>query len=180
MSLRLPLLFVGIFFLESSSSFSIGKRILPPTVPSPSTRLFQTDSSIDYSLTILEGDESSISQAAYFMMDNFWIQPFQILQEDVECSSISEQLRNQIAELQRLDFQDKYGQVFGKRVLNSCMIAAVGDYNDQSNSEQEILGLVCIDGRSQIFGRGGGCFGYMFFSCIYSCLSIYFYVYRGS
>lgn len=119
----------------------------PSTIPSKSGRvgpsyMFFADSAVEnesasVQITPLDGSESSIRNAAKFMVDAFWLQsPQQLVQDDVE---VSETAKSSLVNTQADDLMGKYGERMGKRKLDALILAAIeGD---------TIQGLVTIEVR---------------------------------
>lgn len=103
-------------------------------------KLYSTaDTNTDYVLNMLDTDDDSINMATKRMIDSFWFQPAQILNynnEDV--SNISNSIAATLTNLQKEEFQEKFGERMGKRLLNTCIIGA-------KDSNSNLLGMVCIE-----------------------------------
>jgi len=85
------------------------------------------------------GDESSINDAAKFMVDAFWLQsPQQLVKSDDTNPVVSDGVQQSLASVQAEDLTDKYGERMGKRLMESCLLTAKG-------SDDEILGLIGIE-----------------------------------
>ena len=98
----------------------------------------------DISLDILvsEGDEKSLSEAATFMVDAFWLSTARLLipiQDDHQQVSVSDVTRKNLYEEQFSDLNAKYGERMGKRLLVSCLLTAIDKESGQ------ILGVVGVE-----------------------------------
>lgn len=97
----------------------------------------------DLSLDILvsKGDEKSLSEAAAFMVDAFWLSSGRLLiptQDDGQVS-ISDATRRNLYEEQVSDLTAKYGERMGKRLLVSCLLTAI------DKESGDILGVVGVE-----------------------------------
>jgi hypothetical protein len=104
----------------------------------------------DLSLDILvsKGDEKSLSEAANFMVDAFWLSTGRLLipiQDDKEVS-VSDVTRRNLYEDQVLDLTSKYGERMGKRLLDSCLLTAI------DKESGDILGVVGLE--TSLLDRG--------------------------
>lgn len=103
------------------------------------TASFSTSASVDYDIEVLGSDESSIRRASKFMIDAFWLQPAQVLNGDNgDAVTVSDSVKADLEETQKVDMQEKHGERMGKRMLNSAILAA-------TKSDGEMLGMVCIE-----------------------------------
>lgn len=93
--------------------------------------------SLDVKVAPLDGSESSIENAARFMVDAFWLQsPQQLVQDAAE---VSESAKSSLVNIQADDLMKKYGERMGRRKLDALMLAATdGD---------GVQGLVTIEVR---------------------------------
>jgi GNAT superfamily N-acetyltransferase len=113
--------------------------------------LFMTQQA-DLSLNILvsEGDEKSLSEAATFMVDAFWLSTGRLLipiQDDQQVS-ISDVTRRNLYEEQVVDLAAKYGERMGKRLLESCLLTAI------DKESGDILGMVGLE--TSLLDKGKG------------------------
>lgn len=143
---------------KAASSFSTpSTRLRPPRRLAGPSFMFFADTaaaegnseSLDVQLTPLNGSESTIGNAARFMVDAFWLQsPQQLVQGDP--SSVSDSARASLASVQADDLTSKYGERMGARKLDAIMLAALdgGDAGDGSlSSADNVQGLVTIEVR---------------------------------
>jgi GNAT superfamily N-acetyltransferase len=97
----------------------------------------------DLSLNILvsEGDEKSLSEAATFMVDAFWLSTGRLLIpiQDDDKVSVSDVTRKNLYEEQVSDLTAKYGERMGKRLLLSCFLTAI------DKESGDILGVVGVE-----------------------------------
>jgi ribosomal protein S18 acetylase RimI-like enzyme len=107
--------------------------------------LFMTQQAApDLSIDILvsEGDEKSLSQAATFMVDAFWLSTGRLLipvQDDAQVSVLSDVTRKNLYEEQFSDLTTKYGERMGKRLLVSRLLTAI------DKESGDILGVVGVE-----------------------------------
>ena len=101
------------------------------------------DSSSEIKLASID-DGNSIKEAANFMVDAFWLQsPQQLVtssSSDNTSSSISDKIKQNLANLQAQDLNDKYGERMGKRLLQSSLLTVRG-----GNDNDDILGIIGIE-----------------------------------
>lgn len=117
----------GMFFADAAVEKNDG--------PSPSNNNVQ--------ISPLDGSESSIENAAKFMVDAFWLQsPQQLVQDSSDSSEISELAKSLLINTQADDLMGKYGERMGKRKLDALMLAAV-----EEGDEDNIQGMVTIEVR---------------------------------
>lgn len=102
----------------------------------------ESSSPNDVQIAPLDGSESSIDNAARFMVDAFWLQsPQQLIQNAGDSSAeISESAKTSLTSIQANDLMDQYGERMGKRKLDALILAAM----DGDNS---IQGMVTIEVR---------------------------------
>lgn len=94
----------------------------------------------DISVVSSSGDPSSIRQAASFMVDNFWLaSPQNLISGGDDSSDISDGAKGNLIEEQDNDLTGTYGEIMGKRTLESCLLVAEDDAG--------LLGLVGIESR---------------------------------
>ena len=105
-------------------------------------KLYSTaDFNLDYTLAKLGTDDASITMATKRMVDSFWLQPTQMLNNNNEdVSNISDSVLATLMSIQKEEFQEKFGERMGKRLLNTCIIGA-------KDSDSNLLGMVCIEGK---------------------------------
>lgn len=98
------------------------------------------DSSSEIKLVSID-DENSIKEAANLMVEAFWLQsPQQLITSSSSDNAnpiINDGIKQNLANLQAQDLNDKYGERMGKRLLESCLLTARG--ND------DILGIIGIE-----------------------------------
>jgi len=100
------------------------------TIPLSSTALNPSEIQVDS----IE-DETSIKQAANFMVESFWLQsPQQLTTND---TPINDALKQSLTNLQFQDLSDKYGERMGKRVLESCLLTA--------KDNGDIMGIIGLE-----------------------------------
>ncbi|KAL7539531.1 hypothetical protein ACHAXR_009392 [Thalassiosira sp. AJA248-18] len=91
-------------------------------------------------ITPLDGSESSIDNAAKFMVDAFWLQsPQQLIQDADDSSEISDSAKASLVNIQADDLMGKYGERMGKRKLDALILTAM--------EGEEIQGMVTIEVR---------------------------------
>lgn len=104
----------------------------------------------------LDGGDTTIYNAARFMVDAFWIgSPQQLIQVTGDSSPfISESAKSALIDIQADDLMDKYGERLGKRKLDALILVALesedGDIitnNAKLTTTDNILGLVTIEVR---------------------------------
>ena len=107
-----------------------------------------TKESMDVKLTPLDGSETSVINAAKFMVDAFWLQSPQQLVEGGKISTISDATKSSLTNIQAEDLLSKYGERMGKRKLDALIVVASdGSSNTRTLSADDILGLVTIEVR---------------------------------
>jgi len=119
------------------------------TAASPTTN----ESTMDIKLTPLDGSETSVINAAKFMVDAFWLQsPQQLITAggsgDPSTITISDAIKSSLTNIQADDLLSKYGERMGKRKLDALIVVASDGSSDTSLlSADDILGLVTIEVR---------------------------------
>mmetsp|Transcript_41955 Transcript_41955/g.89352 ORF Transcript_41955/g.89352 Transcript_41955/m.89352 type:complete len:312 (-) Transcript_41955:231-1166(-) len=107
--------------------------------------------SLDAQVTPLDGSETSIQNAAKFMVDAFWLQsPQQLVQGAGDSSEVSESQKASLINTQANDLMSKYGERLGKRKLDALILVAVegGDASGGALSTVENLqGMVTVEVR---------------------------------
>jgi GNAT superfamily N-acetyltransferase len=90
---------------------------------------------------VSNGDEKSLSEAAEFMVDAFWLSSGRLLipMQDDEQVSVSDVTRRNLYEEQVSDLTAKYGERMGKRLLVSCLLTAI------DKESGDILGVVGVE-----------------------------------
>jgi len=108
-----------------------------------------TKESMDVKLTPLDGSETSVINAAKFMVDAFWLQsPQQLIDGGGDPSAVSEATKSSLTNIQADDLLSKYGERMGKRKLDALIVVASdGSKDTKSLSANDILGLVTIEVR---------------------------------
>ncbi|KAL7446398.1 hypothetical protein ACHAXH_008101 [Discostella pseudostelligera] len=110
-----------------------------------------SNTAVESTVQILNGDEQSIANAAKFMVDAFWLQsPQQLIQQDGwDVSELSEMARSSLIQIQAEDLESKYGERMGKRKLDSLIIATLdsGNINNDQSSLSSMLGMVTLEVR---------------------------------
>lgn len=118
--------------------------------PSPSSSA-ATKESMDVKLTPLDGSETSVINAAKFMVDAFWLQsPQQLIDGGGDPSTVSEATKSSLTNIQADDLLSKYGERMGKRKLDALIVVASdgsSTTDTKSLSANDILGLVTIEVR---------------------------------
>jgi GNAT superfamily N-acetyltransferase len=84
----------------------------------------------------LEGDDTSIQQAAGFMVKAFWLGNPLVQQSS---GSLSESAQADLVTEQAFDFTKKYGERMGRRLLDAALLAAV------DSQSRDMLGLVSLE-----------------------------------
>jgi len=109
------------------------------------TAAVETESSSNTQIRPLDGSESSIANAAKFMVDAFWLQSPQQLIQDAsnDSSELSESAKASLINIQADDLMGKYGERMGKRKLDALILAASESGDAQSN----LQGMVTIEVR---------------------------------
>ena len=106
----------------------------------------------------IDGSESSVYNAAKFMVDAFWLQsPQQLIQTpDDSIPEISEPVKSKLITQQADDLMKKYGERLGKRKLDACLLVALdcGDIGGTLSSTDNVLGMVTIEVRLLDAGSG--------------------------
>ena len=98
------------------------------------------EANTDIKLVPSSGDASSIRQAAAFMVEYFWLSsPQNLLAAGDDPSSLSDAAKAKLVEEQENDLTETYGEIMGKRTLESCLLTAEDDGG--------LLGLVGIESR---------------------------------
>ena len=98
------------------------------------------EANTDIKVVPSSGDASSIRQAAAFMMEYFWLSsPQNLLAAGDDPSSLSDAAKAKLVEEQENDLTETYGEIMGKRTLESCLLTAEDDGG--------LLGLVGIESR---------------------------------
>lgn len=105
--------------------------------------------SMDVKLTPLDGSETSVINAAKFMVDAFWLQsPQQLIDGGGDPSTISDATKASLTNIQADDLLSKYGERMGRRKLDALIVVASdGSSDTKSLSADDILGLVTIEVR---------------------------------
>jgi GNAT superfamily N-acetyltransferase len=86
-------------------------------------------------ITTSNEDEQSITKAASFLVDAFWLDARHVV---AQSSRVSEEAKRSLYQEQASDLIDKYGERMGKRLLDSCLLAAI------DKNSGNILGLLCV------------------------------------
>ena len=98
-------------------------------------------SSVDFTIAPSSEDDQSISQAAKFMIESFWLP--QVSADDQIISAHKESYSGFTWAVTH-DLTQRYGQILGKRAFNSGLLVATANATpDGSNSA--IVGLVAVD-----------------------------------
>jgi len=109
------------------------------------------ESMMDVKLTPLDGSETSVINAAKFMVDAFWLQsPQQLVTSGGgrDPSTISDATKSSLTNIQADDLLSKYGERMGKRKLDALIVVASdGSSDSKLLSADDILGLVTIEVR---------------------------------
>lgn len=105
----------------------------------------ETESSSNTQITPLDGSESSIANAAKFMVDAFWLQSPQQLIQDAsnESSELSESAKASLINTQADDLMGKYGERMGARKLDALILAA----SESGDANSNLQGMVTIEVR---------------------------------
>jgi ribosomal protein S18 acetylase RimI-like enzyme len=110
LDIRSPITRVEMFFAEESS---------PPKAPvTDSKTIEKAPAAVDL---VSSDDERFINMAGSFLVDNFWLNS----QHHKIEGEISAEARMNLVVEQCSDLQDKYGEIMGKRLTNSCIIGAL-------------------------------------------------------
>jgi len=128
--------FIFLLSLSKTSCFHTG--VIPfsyPKITAISLSNTVLDGSSEIQIDSIE-DETSIKEAANFMVDSFWLQSPQQLTTNND-ASISDGVKQSLTNLQFQDLSDKYGERMGKRVLQSCLLTA--------KDNQNILGIIGLE-----------------------------------
>jgi GNAT superfamily N-acetyltransferase len=147
------ILFVGLFAFQiilKSEAWSLPTLSHIGHRKAASSLFMAQQVSPDLSLDILvsKGDAKSLSEAAAFMVDAFWLSTGRLLipiQDDQQVS-ISDVTRRNLYDDQVLDLTAKYGERMGKRLLVSCLLAAI------DKESGDILGVVGLE--TSLLDRG--------------------------
>lgn len=87
-------------------------------------------------------DKQSISEAAKFLVDSFWLDGRHLVPQsakgDKAATSVSDDVKESLYLQQAVDLMEKYGERMGKRLLNSCILTAT------ENDTGDILALLCV------------------------------------
>mmetsp|Transcript_16854 Transcript_16854/g.34522 ORF Transcript_16854/g.34522 Transcript_16854/m.34522 type:complete len:331 (+) Transcript_16854:106-1098(+) len=121
------------------------------TVPQRSTTIITID-----------GSETSVYNAAKFMVDAFWLQsPQQLVQtSDDSIPEISYEIKSKLITQQADDIMKNYGERLGRRKLEARLLIASGDGDSCGalSSTENVQGMVTIEVRlmkCSADGRGG-------------------------
>ena len=107
--------------------------------PSP-VPVAAAEANTDIKVVPSSGGASSICQAATFMMEYFWLSsPQNLLAAGDDPNSLSDAAKAKLVEEQENDLTETYGEIMGKRTLESCLLTAEDDGG--------LLGLVGIESR---------------------------------
>jgi len=108
----------------------------------PATAEDEIQSSSNVQVQIMSGSDESMTKAAQFMVESFWLgSPQQLLID--ESDDVSESSKSSLISIQKDDLMEKYGDRMGSRKLDALVLAAVeegGDTND-------IMGLTTLEVR---------------------------------
>jgi len=95
-------------------------------------------SSAPTTIVAASDDESSIKEAASFLVDSFWIGDVRHQLVPTDPKSVSESVRQKLLDEQIFEFREKYGERLGKRLLDTCILEARGN-------DSQLLGLVTLE-----------------------------------
>ena len=107
-------------------------------------------------IQIVTGSESSIDNAAKFMVDSFWLQsPQQLIQNTESSQEVSDAAKTSLTKIQADDLMSKYGERMGARKLDAIILAAMDGEDDTTNNDNgvellatdNVKGLVTIEVR---------------------------------
>jgi len=124
-----------------ASSFSPHpKKVIHAPHSSSCLFLAADTASINTQITPLDGSESSVANAAKFMVDAFWLQsPQQLVQDGSD--DISDSAKSSLINTQADDLMSKYGERMGKRKLDALILGAL------ESDDDNLQGMVTIEVR---------------------------------
>jgi GNAT superfamily N-acetyltransferase len=135
------ILLVGIILKCNAWSLPTSSRIGHRQAASSLFMAQQAAPDLSLDILVSEGDEKSLSEAATFMVDAFWLSTGRLLipiQDDAQVS-VSDVTRKNLYEEQFSDLTAKYGERMGKRLLVSCLLTAI------DKESGDILGVVGVE-----------------------------------
>ena len=90
-------------------------------------------------IQIVTGSESSIDNAAKFMVDSFWLQsPQQLIQNTESSQEVSDAAKTSLTKIQADDLMSKYGERMGARKLDAIILAAMDGEDDTTNNDNGV------------------------------------------
>ena len=142
--------------ISSSSSSRTTRRLSSPS-SSTSAVSSSTSATSDIAISPFGEDASSILKASQFMLESFWIPLSQQQQQQrygenasaatvpVASSMNSSKLLTSIQD----DFTSRYGEIMGRRKLQSCLLSATTtpttNDNDNNNNNKPLVGIIAMD-----------------------------------
>ena len=112
--------------------------ILLQTPRCSSSNLYSTSTKVI--IQPVKDDPSSIAKVSSFMMDSFWTPLSQIDDPNGDYSTSSASYTS-LTQVVKEDLDSRYGEIMGKRQLNSCLLGAFAE----TEEDDRLVGMVGVD-----------------------------------